>query len=284
MVVTRLTEEKRNGRPVWMCVCDCGVEKGIVSGSLLKPLGTRSCGCQVIAAAKKSKYKDLAGHVFGRLTVVSFEKISNQGAIWNCICDCGTETTATTGALNSQHKQSCGCLLTERSREATTLSLQGMRFGRLTVLSKSDQRKRNSVQWNCVCDCGNSKVAIGALLKIGQLVSCGCALLDKPGLRAKHHRESGAVHSNLRRARIIGAGGEFTAEEISDLHKKQRGRCAGPRCGVPLKDAFHRDHKTPLSGGGSNAIENIELLCSLCNLKKNAKDPVVWAQMNGMLI
>jgi 5-methylcytosine-specific restriction endonuclease McrA len=39
-----------------------------------------------------------------------------------------------------------------------------------------------------------------------------------------------------------------------------------------------------LSRGGSNDISNIELLCERCNLRKHAKDPIDWAQENGLLV
>lgn len=55
-------------------------------------------------------------------------------------------------------------------------------------------------------------------------------------------------------------------------------------CGASLKDGFHRDHRVPLVAGGSNDITNIDLLCGPCNLRKGAKDPLVWAAENGRLL
>lgn len=52
----------------------------------------------------------LVGKRFGRLTVIERAGTHKFGfAIWRCQCDCGNETTATTGALRSGHKGSCGC-------------------------------------------------------------------------------------------------------------------------------------------------------------------------------
>lgn len=66
-----------------------------------------------------SRAKDITGIRFGRLVAKRFlGKDKNQNAIWLCLCDCGSETTATTGALTCRHKQSCGCLVAERAREA----------------------------------------------------------------------------------------------------------------------------------------------------------------------
>lgn len=55
------------------------------------------------------KRPDLVGKKFGYLTVVSRLESSNQKRIWQCVCDCGNKTTASTAALNTGHKISCGC-------------------------------------------------------------------------------------------------------------------------------------------------------------------------------
>jgi len=34
-------------------------------------------------------------------------------------------------------------------------NLIGERFGRLTVIEKTDKRKNGSIVWKCQCDCGN---------------------------------------------------------------------------------------------------------------------------------
>jgi hypothetical protein len=35
------------------------------------------------------------------------------------------------------------------------LNLKGKRFGKLTVKALTAQRKKGSVVWRCLCDCGN---------------------------------------------------------------------------------------------------------------------------------
>jgi 5-methylcytosine-specific restriction endonuclease McrA len=87
-----------------------------------------------------------------------------------------------------------------------------------------------------------------------------------------------------RRLRKRNAEGSHTGEEIKQLFAKQRGRCANPACHRSIKDGYHVDHIMPLVLGGSNWISNIQLLCPTCNLKKRAKDPIKWAQENGMLL
>jgi len=52
--------------------------------------------------------------------------------------------------------------------------LKGMKFGRLTAISRAENTKQNRAQWLCVCDCGNKKIAQAAYLKKGTTRSCGC--------------------------------------------------------------------------------------------------------------
>lgn len=61
-----------------------------------------------------SKFKNLAGEKFGKLTVLSrandYVKPSGQKIIqWNCLCDCGNETVVRGEYLKSGHTKSCGC-------------------------------------------------------------------------------------------------------------------------------------------------------------------------------
>jgi len=50
----------------------------------------------------------------------------------------------------------------------------GERFGFLTVLRESPQRKRGCVCWVCRCACGREAVIPGAKLRGGEYKSCGC--------------------------------------------------------------------------------------------------------------
>lgn len=56
-----------------------------------------------------------------------------------------------------------------------SIDLTGKRFGKLTILSKTDERSSNcSVLWKCKCDCGNLKFIATSSLKSGNIRSCGC--------------------------------------------------------------------------------------------------------------
>lgn len=51
----------------------------------------------------------------------------------------------------------------------------GQRFGQLVVQSRHPgEHKQKKVSWNCLCDCGNTKVVLGVSLRNGHTRSCGC--------------------------------------------------------------------------------------------------------------
>lgn len=56
---------------------------------------------------------------------------------------------------------------------AAGIDMTGKRCGRLTVLSRVDNRREWSY-WMCRCDCGNEIVTEGKALRVGHTKSCGC--------------------------------------------------------------------------------------------------------------
>ena len=52
--------------------------------------------------------------------------------------------------------------------------LTGTRFGKLTVLHKSNIKKGTNASWECICDCGNTTIVSSSALKSGSTKSCGC--------------------------------------------------------------------------------------------------------------
>jgi 5-methylcytosine-specific restriction endonuclease McrA len=66
------------------------------------------------------------------------------------------------------------------------------------------------------------------------------------------------------RARARGyEGGHFTVLEWRALVEACGGRCLA--CGVAKPEDLTVDHVVPLALGGSNIIENIQPLCTVCN-------------------
>lgn len=113
--------------------------------------------------------ENLAGKKFGRLTALYRAK-RKQGTYWKCSCECGGETTARATDLKRGHTQSCGCY----QKDQTAKNIQGQKFGRLTALYPTEERKEGHIVWVCKCECGNEyKVKAVDLIRL-HTTSCGC--------------------------------------------------------------------------------------------------------------
>ena len=52
--------------------------------------------------------------------------------------------------------------------------LKGQRFGKLTVVGPTEERKHGYVMWECRCDCGSTVFVQTDKLRAGKVTSCGC--------------------------------------------------------------------------------------------------------------
>lgn len=82
------------------------------------------------------------------------------------------------------------------------------------------------------------------------------------------------VYRRTRRARKRGAEGRHTERDLFVQFVVQDSQCNG--CGASLLISCTEDHIIPLSRGGSNWPNNIQLLCLPCNDKKGAKTMEEW--------
>ena len=64
------------------------------------------------------------------------------------------------------------------------IDLTGQRFERLVVINRAGINKSGSYKWNCVCDCGNTKVVESGHLRQGKTQSCGCLQRELAAERA----------------------------------------------------------------------------------------------------
>lgn len=94
----------------------------------------------------------------------------------------------------------------------------------------------------------------------------------------KNNRELISLYARSYYARKKNAEGSHTVAEILELFKRQMGICA--ICKDTL-DPYHVDHIVPLSKGGGDGIENIQLLCVPCNTSKGARPNEVVLKERG---
>lgn len=105
----------------------------------------------------------------------------------------------------------------------------------------------------------------------------------KNKLWRENNRELVATLDRLKRDRRKGAVGSHTVDDIREIERLQRNRCAYCKCDL-RKLKRHIDHIVPISRGGTNDRANLQLLCEFCNLSKHARDPIDFAQSRGLLL
>lgn len=90
------------------------------------------------------------------------------------------------------------------------------------------------------------------------------------------------AYTRNRRAIFGNAEGVHTDADVARLRQQQRDRCA--YCKRDLGGKGHVDHILPLSKGGSNWPDNIQLTCPSCNSRKATKRPEQFARELGLLV
>ena len=85
---------------------------------------------------------------------------------------------------------------------------------------------------------------------------------------------------NTRRTRE--QAGRLSGNIVEKLLSLQKWKCAC--CRKSLRDGYHLDHIVPLSKGGLNIDQNVQLLTPECNMRKSVKDPITYMQEKGFLL
>ena len=113
---------------------------------------------------------DLTGRVFGKLTAMDCVEGSRSRGIWECRCECGRIRRVSYHNLVHGCTKSCGC---SRGR-ANAKDLTGQKFGRLTAIERTGEKKGTNFVWRCRCECGKEIAVAGNSLLSGNTRSCGC--------------------------------------------------------------------------------------------------------------
>ena len=161
--IKKLDKKNIHNSYYWLCKCECGNLKEVPRSYLVD--GTaKSCGCL--------KYNDITGQKFGLLTALKrLDRKTGRTYYWLCKCECGNLKEVPRNHLKDGGVRSCGCLKHD--------NLIGQKFGRLTVIKKSDRSNKAKIYWSCQCECGNIKEVRPDALKSGATKSCGCISKEK---------------------------------------------------------------------------------------------------------
>lgn len=125
-------------------------------------------------AKPKSKSGDTVGKKFGMLLVKEVAgKNNHHKTLILCECDCGKECTVIEARVRNGSTASCGCRVGVVARERFFKDMTGQKIGRLTFI-KEVKKDGKGGYWECLCECGNTTITTGTLIRVGHTTSCGC--------------------------------------------------------------------------------------------------------------
>lgn len=107
------------------------------------------------------------------------------------------------------------------------------------------------------------------------------ALWSREWVKANPDKRLAISRNYKARRRAQEAGGVSTAA-LAAWTAQQKKVCYW--CGCKCPKGFHVDHYVPLCRGGKHELGNLVIACAPCNLKKNLKDPLDFAQQMGRLL
>lgn len=131
------------GKSRYKMLCDCGNTIEVYSSNLCSGQKT-SCGC-----ADKVYRKDYTGKVFGKLTVIEYDKKRKR---WKCQCECGNITYAIGRNLKIGNTTSCGCAYIDKAQREIVENTRITQIGKYSASSgkvrKSNTSGVTGVWWN----------------------------------------------------------------------------------------------------------------------------------------
>ena len=128
--------------------------------------------------------KDYIGKELNGFKVLDYKR-ENRRSFLKIVCPvCKSVKWMRTEQVKISH--SCGCLPPANFKDLT-----GKRFGRLTVIQKTNKRDYNgAVIWRCLCDCGKyADVSANNLIR-SAVRSCGCLRTESNKKKVKKALES----------------------------------------------------------------------------------------------
>ena len=119
LLVVRPTDKRSNRNIIWECQCDCG-NTHYARGKDLTTGKIQSCGC-LSQELRHSRYDDLTGQRFNKLTVIKRVISPNNPNryTWKCQCDCGNICYVSGNNLKNG-QVSCGCIRSKGNQQISS--------------------------------------------------------------------------------------------------------------------------------------------------------------------
>ena len=172
------------------------------------------------------------------------------------------------------------------------LNIMGKKFTRLLVVAEAEKNKGGHLQYLCQCDCGNTTILPTGALTSGNTKSCGCLFkdMDRSGKNNRNYGRGenirGKKHPNYKH----GLSGTKPYEAyVASIRRQRKKDQIAPNfniekvaliyqvCNAMNKESnetYVVDHIKPLSRGGLNGQDNLQILSRSLNAKKWAKWPL----------
>lgn len=146
LTISEFEGHNKNGRPLYLCKCECGNEK-IVRWELLVRGETKSCGClNLDGTSRVTLHKDenLIGQKFGRLTLLKrIKKKTDRIRVWYlCQCDCGVIKEVLWNGIQAGRTVSCGCYAKEINSKRVIKPFGESSFNSLFYTYKNNAKDR----------------------------------------------------------------------------------------------------------------------------------------------
>ena len=268
---------------IWKCLCECGKEKNI-RGQVLKNGSITSCGCEHDRTMVKSCKncgndfvipicRDWREHCCSSACKKEIsKKISEEKKMQRTrSCHvCGKEFVARNNQIQNGNAKYCSrqCTMKVMISAAHAPEANAKRTASfLKTMDGNFPKGENHHQWK-----GGRKAYIKRRTESG-------AYYRYTKQYRKDNPHKAREYSLTRSGRKIGRLPKGT---VKNLYEIQKGKCA--ICNIKLNNKYHVDHIYPLKLGGTHTKDNIQILCPTCNVRKNAKDPIVFMQEMGFLL
>ena len=175
-VIEQVPNEYKNKKRRWKCICECGREH-FANTSNLTSGRSRQCSYCAHKESGNKRRKDLTGMKSGKLTVQEMlYNYKGNKTYCKCICDCGKNVVVLADSL-MRRSPSCGCERRASTIKSCGKDIDGMKFGRLLVLSTNWDQQPPTV--DCKCDCGNLITLPKKDVQSKHTQSCGCLQKDR---------------------------------------------------------------------------------------------------------
>ena len=160
------------------------------------------------------------------------------------------------------------------------LDLRDQHFGRLVAVEDVGRNEKQSVLWECKCDCGNTVIVIANNLTSGNSKSCGCFANELTVERCLLPNNEGAFNAVYRdyhwRAIKKGVVFEISKDVFHKLITQECFYCGSP----PMKYRNRSRKKMECVRNGIDRLDNtkgytednVVSCCKHCNKAKDVMD------------